>query len=390
MLLSFALSAASFVGLVFCFQMLSAKKSNRLANLLISFWFFSRFFEGLGFYFQINDITIDFPFILLLSTPIHYAAPVCGFLAIKCLIYQRDKLRPIDYLHFIPVVLSIIDTSIWFFSSPVEWHQIIIEIVQTQNMALVYDIGVMPASFHFYFKYIYLLFYIILSWYALFHSGLSKVKEWGKTKKIILYFALIKISLFQLIQFFYSLSLNNILFSNQDFLDSKSIIFFYLMVVASILYYISNQPKLRNANLFFVEELEVNTAKPKEFSKKNRIEISSSPSDRDSVIFLEDIMLREKFFLLPNQDLIIMSLAQASSLSVHKCSRLINVIHHISFPDWVNKFRVDYFIQSFSEKCATKTIDAIALESGFSSRTTFYRAFKKEIGIMPSDYFCKN
>jgi AraC-like DNA-binding protein len=144
-----------------------------------------------------------------------------------------------------------------------------------------------------------------------------------------------------------------------------------------------------NANLFLVEELGVNTAKPKEFSKKNRIEINSSPSERDSVIFLEDIMLREKFFLLPNQDLIVMSLAQASNLSVHKCSRLINVTHRISFPDWVNKFRVEYFIQSFSEKCATKTIDAIALESGFSSRTTFYRAFKKEIGMMPSDYFCQ-
>ena len=198
-------------------------------------------------------------------------------------------------------------------------------------------------------------------------------------------------SLVQLIQIFHSLSLNNILFTNHDFLDSKLIITFYLLVVASLLLYISNGPKLMYANLFFAEEfLKVNTAKPKEFFNKNRIEINSIPSERDSVILLESIMLKEKFFLLPNQDLIIMSLAQASNLSVHKCSRLINVTHRISFPDWVNKFRVDYFIQSYSEKCATKTIDAIALESGFSSKTTFYRVFKKQIGMMPSDYFCKN
>jgi AraC-like DNA-binding protein len=39
---------------------------------------------------------------------------------------------------------------------------------------------------------------------------------------------------------------------------------------------------------------------------------------------------------------------------------------------------------------AWTSIDAIALESGFSSRTTFYRAFKKEKGMIPSDYFSKN
>jgi AraC-like DNA-binding protein len=101
-------------------------------------------------------------------------------------------------------------------------------------------------------------------------------------------------------------------------------------------------------------------------------------------------MLKEKFFLLPKHDLIIRSLAKASSLPVQKCSRLINITLGMSFPDWVNKFRIDYFIQSFPEKCTAKTIDAIALESGFSSKTTFYRAFKKQIGMMPSDYFLKN
>ena len=390
MFLSFALSAGSFIALLFCIQMLFAKKSNRLANVLLSFWFFSRFFEGLCHYFEVTDFTIELPFILLFSTPIHYAAPVCGFLAIKCLIYKQNKLRPIDYLHFIPGVLSIIEICIWTFLFPINYNQIISEIVQTQNMALVLNIGFMPPSFHFWFQYIWILLYIILIWDVLYRSGLSKISQLDKTKKIIIYLALIKMSLVQLIQIFHSLSLNNLLFTNHDFLDSKLIITFYLLVVASLLFYISNGPKLMYANLFFAEELKVNTAKPKEFSNKNRIEINSSPSDIDSVIFLEDIMLKEKFFLLPNQDLIIMSLAQASNLSVHKCSRLINVTHRISFPDWVNKYRVDYFIQSFPEKCTVKTIDAIALESGFSSKTTFYRVFKKQIGMMPSDYFCKN
>jgi AraC-like DNA-binding protein len=66
---------------------------------------------------------------------------------------------------------------------------------------------------------------------------------------------------------------------------------------------------------------------------------------------------------------------------------LINATYGIGAPDWFNKFRIDYFIESYPAKCSVKTIDAIALESGFSSRATFYRAFKKEKGMMPSEFF---
>jgi AraC-like DNA-binding protein len=122
----------------------------------------------------------------------------------------------------------------------------------------------------------------------------------------------------------------------------------------------------------------------------NFTEVNSSPTEIDTVLLLENIMLQEKFFLLPKFDLIMKSLAQSSYLSVDKCSRSINQTQGLNIPDWVNKYRVDYFIQIFPEKSRINTIDAIALESGFSSKSTFYRAFKKEKGMTPSDYFNKN
>jgi AraC-like DNA-binding protein len=390
MFLTFALSVLSFIALLCCFQTLSSKNSNRLVTLLMSFWLFSRFFYAFGFYLEFTGFIIDIPYILLFFTPVYYAAPVCGYLFIKSLLNQRTKLRPIEYLHFIPAVLSIIEICISNFLSPVNYNQIARELVQTQNMAFIFDIGFLPPSFHFWVKNLIMAIYLGLSWDALFRSGLMKIKGWGNHKKLFLSLALTQISLFHLIIVFNSFSLNNVLFTIQQLHDSQTIVFFVVIITFGFIFFIANEWKLVFRYSIFEEKFIVITPKPKEFSKENPIEINSSPSDRESVFLLESIMLKEKFFLLPKHDLIIRSLAKASSLPVHKCSRLINIALGVSLPDWVNKFRIDYFIKSFPEKCSSKTIDAIALESGFTSRTTFYRAFKKEMGMMPSDYFFKN
>jgi YesN/AraC family two-component response regulator len=82
-----------------------------------------------------------------------------------------------------------------------------------------------------------------------------------------------------------------------------------------------------------------------------------------------------------------MDLANSFNIPIHKCSALINNYIRKYFRDWINQYRIGYFIQSYPNKSEKLTIDAIVLESGFSSMTTFYRAFKKETGKMPLDYF---
>jgi AraC-like DNA-binding protein len=60
--------------------------------------------------------------------------------------------------------------------------------------------------------------------------------------------------------------------------------------------------------------------------------------------------------------------------------------YSMSFEELLNKSRVDYFVEIIKEpKYKNYTVEALALEVGFSSRQRFYQPFKKYHGGNPSD-----
>lgn len=60
--------------------------------------------------------------------------------------------------------------------------------------------------------------------------------------------------------------------------------------------------------------------------------------------------------------------------------------YSMSFEELINKSRVDYFVEIIKEpKYKNYTVEALALEVGFSSRQRFYQPFKKYHGGNPSD-----
>jgi AraC-like DNA-binding protein len=58
-----------------------------------------------------------------------------------------------------------------------------------------------------------------------------------------------------------------------------------------------------------------------------------------------------------------------------------------TFTDFVHDYRINAFIHLLKEgKSKNYGIEGLALEVGFNSRATFYRAFKKKEGVSPSEY----
>jgi YesN/AraC family two-component response regulator len=103
---------------------------------------------------------------------------------------------------------------------------------------------------------------------------------------------------------------------------------------------------------------------------------------------MKTVMEQEKLYLL--QDFQIVDLAGKLGIPVHHCSYIINNLIGKNFRDWINGYRVEYFLVQYPIKSDKLTIEAIASESGFKNPATFYNAFKKEKGVMPTGYFNKN
>ena len=81
------------------------------------------------------------------------------------------------------------------------------------------------------------------------------------------------------------------------------------------------------------------------------------------------------------------SLARIAQLSSGYLSSLINNYSESNFSDYINKFRVEQAKNLIDNEDFNKyTVVSIGLESGFNSKSTFYKAFRKFTGVTPTEY----
>ena len=65
----------------------------------------------------------------------------------------------------------------------------------------------------------------------------------------------------------------------------------------------------------------------------------------------------------------------------------VHMFMNIGFTDYVNKYRIDEFIKRIQDKSASRyTLVSLSEQCGFSSRTSFFRSFKKFKGMSPAEY----
>lgn len=100
---------------------------------------------------------------------------------------------------------------------------------------------------------------------------------------------------------------------------------------------------------------------------------------------LEDVLRNNHIYL--NQELSLAELAKQIDTSDKKLSTLLNQNLQTNFYDYINRFRIAAFKKGVSEgKLEHLSIVGLALQCGFKSKSSFYRAFKKETGLSPSQF----
>lgn len=100
---------------------------------------------------------------------------------------------------------------------------------------------------------------------------------------------------------------------------------------------------------------------------------------------LKTYMEQERAFL--NPDLKLAHVAEAVGISTQTLSQIFNVNIKTRYYDFVNEYRINEFkrLVNSTEK-ERYTLKALAGLCGFSSYTTFFRAFKETTGITPNEY----
>lgn len=102
---------------------------------------------------------------------------------------------------------------------------------------------------------------------------------------------------------------------------------------------------------------------------------------------LLEFMEARKPYLEPKLNLT--ELAHQLGISPNQLSQVINQKEQANFHDFVNRYRIEEFIRRAKQNKQYSLL-AIALDSGFNSKSSFNSVFKKQKGMTPSAFIAQN
>lgn len=392
---------------------LYTKKSN-LANI------FSAISAVLaGFYsFYMLSIAIGYiqyyPWLFGWAVPIEYLMSPSIYLFIRLYLYNNNKVTKYDLLFLVPMFIQFAEMSSFLFSD----NTVKMEAYKTLMSGNTYVIKdgntIFPPELHLVIKFLEHVCLIILLWYKIiqFDKSLKKIdfykhpsmKQWIVMNTIILVILCVApIILVLLLNGFaefityYSIILPvSVFFMVCSFLFKPWVLYdlpTYYSIHETALEenasetYISILPDKTPEHILQPSAYEVLTASDKALEESSTFTIDESTLDEYEI--LVDHILKSKRPYLQH-GYTAGELAKDCNIPKHHLSYLLNRRLNIRYNDFINKYRIEFAMMFMLEEHAQQlTIDAIAVKSGFTSRTTFIKYFVKYTDMYPSDYLKK-
>lgn len=98
------------------------------------------------------------------------------------------------------------------------------------------------------------------------------------------------------------------------------------------------------------------------------------------------LLVLEKIYL--QQGLTVGDFAKKLGVQARIVTQIFAKLYGHTFKELINMYRVEYAKRMIEEGFLDYyTLEALGNDAGFSSRTTFFNVFKKEIGTCPSEYW---
>ena len=358
------------------------------SDYVLSFLLLVHCWSVILFLILYSEYILLFPHVFKTGLPLNFLIAPLSYLYVRGVLYNEKKFQTRDLVHAIPFVIVFIN-YIPFYLLPVNEKLIVIQ--NSLNYwpdTFKYQAGFLPENFSILFRLILAIIYLLLQWNLIFsykkvHNEssiqvqINNVLKWLKLFTItstVIFFGIIG---FMLTVFFLPSYYNDdLLMQIPSLLVSVG---FFVMAA-----YILTHPEILSG-LPFVKYKEVPSGVVND--KNYRLPYINE----DYKVEMEKIVHffeTEKPFL--NKELNINQVSVALDIPSRELSFIINNHFGQRFNDFLNKHRIEYITKKINKEYLSNfTIEAIASEAGFASKSTFNLAFKKHHQCTPSEYFSK-
>jgi AraC-like DNA-binding protein len=359
------------------------------ADYLLSAYFVFISFNAAIYLLIYYGLIVNVPYLYKTAAPINFIIPPLAYLYVRAVLYNEKRIAIIDIWHFLPFLLFFIN-HLPFYLIPIAEKKVIVQAV-TNNLDLTYQYqaGLLPESYTFVIRLIQSFIYLIFQWKLIvkfkkqneifeIEHQIKMVLKWLKifTWVTTVYFlAFIFLSLFVILNISVFNNWGAINFIPGALLSSS----FFVMST-----YLLTHPGIL-AGLPFVKYKETNSI--------------LSNDEVNKIAFIEEDYSKEieninNYFNINkpylNSNLTLSQVSVALNIPIRELSYILNNYFNQRFTDFVNAYRLKFITDKFNESYLDNfTIESVALEAGFATKSGFYKSFKKFYKTTPTEYFLK-
>jgi AraC-like DNA-binding protein len=359
------------------------------ADYLLSAYFVFISFNAAIYLLIYYGLIVNVPHLYKTAAPINFIIPPLAYLYVRAVLYNEKRIAIIDIWHFLPFLLFFIN-HLPFYLIPIAEKKVIVQAV-TNNLDLTYQYqaGLLPESYTFVIRLIQSFIYLIFQWKLIvkfkkqneifeIEHQIKMVLKWLKifTWVTTVYFlAFIFLSLFVILNISVFNNWGAINFIPGALLSSS----FFVMST-----YLLTHPGIL-AGLPFVKYRETNSI--------------LSNDEVNKIAFIEEDYSKEieninNYFNINkpylNSNLTLSQVSVALNIPIRELSYILNNYFNQRFTDFVNAYRLKFITDKFNESYLDNfTIESVALEAGFATKSGFYKSFKKFYKTTPTEYFLK-
>lgn len=344
-------------------------------------------------------VNIRHPFYLALIlnhvTPVYLLAGPTLYFYIRGNLNDDHRLTRKDWLHFIPAILQLISILPWIFRPWSEKIQIANILIQDISQYHHIDFNMLfPTPYIFMFRPLQLLMYVFWSAVLLWRFRPERSKEFRIPDRLLLinhrWMWVLLTSLF-LTCFFYLLLAVQLLTGNAyAILGSTN----EVQLLTGIFFFLSAGLLLFFPDVLYglprVKSIEPSQADVETVANKTETAVLNVETSQLKELSNRILAYMEHNRPYTRYEFSINDLAEALDVPLNQVSWCLNRVMDIKFTTFRMKYRVAFAKQLLEDgKTREMTIEAVGNMAGFSSRSSFYAAFREIAGMTPTEYLDK-